>query len=304
MSHVHNANVILPPYPPSVPKPPNTGDIPDPPAPQPVRARTKRLAIVALVTGLLGLAVCAIGVAVMTGDEEGTTAAPVAEDGRASALRADDCFRGFRQQGAKIFAQAVPCTSPHEGEVKGKPVLPILDYPGDARLASEGEKACKVQSSSLYAAGRDGEFTLLVDRPDEKAWKSGEHAVTCLLRYTGGSKDFRLEGQSTSLGYLEAGDCVGTWHDTGEVDVVECTKKHEVQVLARMMLDGDREPDEEKVFALCAQRARKLFGAKAPADLVLRLGGPNKREWASGQHYALCLAANEKGALTRSVIPG
>lgn len=294
--------MILSPYAPSVTKPPNTDDVPDSPDPAPVRK--KRLAIVALVAGLLGLAVSAVGFAVTAGDGDGDAAAPVAESGRASALGEGDCFQGFRQQGTKIFARAVPCTSSHEGEVNGRPVLPILDYPGDERLAAEGEKACRVQSSSLYAAGRDGEFTLLVDRPDEKAWEGGEHAVTCLLRYTGGPKNFRLEGQSTSLAYLEAGDCVETWHDTGDVDVVECTKKHEVQVLAKITLDADREPDEEKVFTLCARQAKRIFGGNAPKDLLLRLGGPNKREWASGQHYALCLAAKEKGTLTRSVVSG
>jgi hypothetical protein len=258
------------------------------------------MAVAALALSTAWLVVGAVLLAVTSEDED--AAAPVAEGPRASALARGDCFDGFRQAGTKLFARAVPCTSPHEGEVGARPDLPILDYPGDARLAAEGEKACRVQASSLYAAGRDDEFTLYVGRPDKKAWEGGERTVTCLLRYTGGPKSFRLEGQSTPLNLLEAGNCVETWHDTGDVDVVECTKEHEVQVLARITLDGD-EPDEAEADVRCAERARRIFGADTPADLVLRLGGPNKREWAGGDKYALCLAVSRKGSLTRSVIP-
>lgn len=293
------------PYVPPVTMPSDTDDVPQPSdsAARPSSLRKKCLAVVALVTALLGLAVFA-AVLVATGGGKKAPATETAEGPRASALGEDDCFAGFRQEGTKMFARPVPCTSPHEGEVRARVDLPILDYPGDERLAAEGEKACRVQASSLYAADRDDEFTLLVDRPDRKTWESGVHAVTCLLRYTGGPKSFRLEGQSTPLNLLEAGNCVETWHDTGVVDVVECTKKHEVQVFAKLAVDGDKDPDEAEVFALCAERARRIFGGKPPAHLRLRLGGPNEREWAGGQHYALCLVASEKGPLTRSVIPG
>ncbi|MFB4309227.1 septum formation family protein [Actinomadura sp. GTD37] len=320
--------------------PPDTDDVsgsPEP-APPPAPARTNRFAIAALVTGLLGLVVFAIGFAVAAlvqaarrgekgrglavaalalstawlgvgaavlvvagGDEHPPARAD--EGPRASALSEDDCFAGFRQAGAKIFARAVPCTSAHEGEVHAKQALTILDYPGDGRLAVEGQKACRVQASSLYAAGRDDEFTLFVDRPDKKAWDSGDRLVTCLLRYTGGPKNFRLEGQWTSLTLLGAGDCVGTWNATGEVDVVECTQKHEAQVLARITLKDLKEPDEAEVYVLCAERARRILGRKPPARLELRLGGPDRREWASGDRYALCLLTAKRGKLTRSMIP-
>ncbi|WP_207939569.1 septum formation family protein, partial [Actinomadura darangshiensis] len=234
--------------------------------------------IAALVVGVVGLAGLACGLAFLGGGED---AAPQGAGGaRASALAEDACFTGFRQEGAKIFARAVPCTSAHEGEVHAKPDLPILDYPGDARLVAEGAKACRVQASSLYAAGRDDEFTLVVGRPGKKEWESGERAVTCLLRYAGGPKNFRLEGQWTPLNLLAEGDCVGTWKGTGDVDVVDCTKEHEVQVLAKLALTGAQDPDEADVYALCAQRARRVFGTDPPAHLLLRLGGPNGREWA------------------------
>lgn len=331
------------PYAPSVTMPPDTDGVPEPTDSTPqhaVPARTNRLAIIALVTGAVGLVAFAIGFAVaalvQTGrrGEKGRGLAAAAlvlsgvwlaaatvllvtaggnesekapgreeEGARASALAEGDCFTDFRQVGRNVFARAAPCTSSHQGEVAGKPDLPILDHPGDERLAAEGEKACRIRASSLYAAGRDDEFTLFIDRPDKKAWERGERAVTCLLRYTGGPKNFRLEGQWTSLAFLVAGDCVGTWNATGEVDVVECTKKHEVQVFARLTMKGEKGPDRARVYARCAERASRIFGQNPPAHLLLRIGGPTQREWASGKRYALCLAASKRGSLTRSVIP-
>ncbi|MFG2090683.1 MULTISPECIES: septum formation family protein [unclassified Spirillospora] len=298
------------------------------------------MAIIALVTGAAGLVAFAVGFAVAAlvqagrrgekgrglavaalavsgvwlvaatflliaagGDDDEEASAREVEGPRASALADEDCFTDFRQAGTKFFARAVPCTSSHQGEVVAKPDLPILDYPGDGRLAAEGEKACRVQASSLYAAGRDDEFTLVVARPDKKAWDSGERAVTCLLRYTGGPKNFRLQGVWHSLSLLVTGQCVGTWRDTGVVDVVECTKKHEVQVFARLTLKGKKAPDQVKVYARCAERARRIFGRNPPAHLLLRIGGPNLREWGSGEKYAVCLVADKNGPLTRSVIP-
>lgn len=261
------------------------------------------LAVAALIVSGVWLAAATVLLVAAVGDEDGDAAVRGAEGPRASALGEQDCFTDFRQAGARFFARAAPCTSSHQGEIVARPVLPILDYPGDRRLAAEGEKACRVQASSLYAAGRGDEFTMFVARPDEKEWASGERAVTCLLRYTGGPKNFRLEKHWSPLSLLAAGDCVGTWSDTGEVDVVDCTMKHEVQVVAKLTLENDKGPDEEKVYARCAERARKTLGSKPPAHLVLRLGGPNQREWASGEKYALCLVAGKDGLLTRSMIP-
>ncbi|MEU8120504.1 septum formation family protein [Spirillospora sp. NPDC049024] len=323
-------------------KPPDADDVPesaesDPPA---APARPNRSAVIALVTGAVGLVVIAIGFAVAAlvqtrrrgekgrglalaalavsavwlaavtvllvtigGDADEEPPARAAEGPRASALAEGDCYTDFRQAGAKVFARAGPCTRPHQGEVAAKPDLPVLDYPGDRRLAAEGEKACRVQSSSLYAAGRGDEFTLFVARPDKKEWESGERTVTCLLHYTGGPKDFRLEKQWSPRSLLAVGDCVGTWSDTAEVDIVDCTTEHEAQVFAKLTLQGEKGPDEEEVYARCAERARRIFGPKPPAHLLLRLGGPNEREWAGGEKYALCLVAGKDGPLRRSAVP-
>ncbi|MEV0666459.1 hypothetical protein ACIBI3_20480 [Actinomadura luteofluorescens] len=56
------------------------------------------------------------------------------------------------------------------------------------------------------------------------------------------------------------------------------------------------------MYARCGERARRILGSNPPGHLVLRLGGPDKREWASGEKYALCLVRSKNGSLTRSVI--
>jgi hypothetical protein len=220
----------------------------------------------------------------------------------ASALNKGDCFNELRQVGTTVLVEAASCTFSHQGEVIGKPTLPILDYPGDGRLVTEGEKACRVEASTLYAAGIGNEFTLVIGRPSKKAWEGGQHTVTCLLRYTGGPKDFRLEGQWTSINLLTEGDCLETWSDKRTMNVVDCTRKHKAQVLAKIDLTSEKNSDEGLIYAICAEQARRLPGP-LPSSHQLRLGGPTKREWASGQHYALCLAVSKDAPTTSSLLP-
>jgi hypothetical protein len=157
--------------------PPDIDDASEPtePAQGSSPARTNRLAITALITGVIGLAVIAIGLAVAalfqmgrrgergralafaalavsgcwlaaatallvsTRGDEGSPAPEAQVEGPlASALNKGDCFNELRQVGTTVLVEAASCTFSHQGEVIGKPTLPILDYPGDGRLVTEG----------------------------------------------------------------------------------------------------------------------------------------------------------------------
>ncbi|TDB97289.1 hypothetical protein E1266_06985 [Actinomadura sp. 7K534] len=183
------------------------------------------------------------------------------------------------------------------------PVLPAVRYPGEERLAADAQSACRREASSLYEDGRGDEFTLVVDRPDRRAWEGGDHTVTCLLRYSDGAKMYVLANAPRMTSELAAGDCVGTWSDSGSVELVDCDQKHEVQVFARITLKQEKYPDHAQVLTLCAERARKVFGTDPPKDLLLRYTGPDELEWARGQRHVVCLVTSRKGRLSRSLVP-
>ncbi|MEU8309830.1 septum formation family protein [Actinomadura sp. NPDC048955] len=259
------------------------------------------LAVAALVMSGAWLTAGAVLLSVAAGN--GENRGPETGGPRASALSAGDCFINFRREGAKVFAQAAPCEKLHQGEVLAVPVLPAVRYPGEERLAADAQGACRREAAPLYEAGRGEEFTLVVDRPDRRAWEGGDHAVRCLLRYSDGAKMYILSNAPRMTSELAAGDCVGTWSDSGSVELVDCDQKHEVQVFARVTLKQEKYPNDAQVLTLCADRARKVFGTAPPKDLLLRYAGPDELEWARGQRDAVCLVTSRKGRLSRSLVP-
>lgn len=324
--------MILPPYPPSVTLPPDTDEIPAPAA-----ARTSRLAITALATAAAGLvvlapafavaallrarrraekgsglalaalalslawSVAAAALLVTTGGGEDARTRETGEP-RASTLEVGDCFEGFRQEGPKIFARAVPCTAVHQGEILAEPKLAMRSYPGEERLAAEAKKVCREQASSLYAAGHGGDFLLHADRPGEAAWERGERRVTCLLRYADGAKSFVMKDAPKSEAQLVAGDCLERWSETVSLRVVDCATPHGAQVFAKLTPGGGEYPDAAAALARCSERARGVIGSDGPRDLLVRYAVPEEREWVLGERYVACLVLRKEGLLTRSLV--
>ncbi|WP_192808644.1 DUF4190 domain-containing protein [Actinomadura montaniterrae] len=222
--------------------PPDTGTAAAPPPPEPAAAfappppglpapgarRTNPFAIVALVTGLLGLVVFAIGFAVTAFVQTGrrgqkgkgfaaaglaasaawiTAAAlvlatgvldkadpgsdaPAAKGGkpRVTTLLAGDCFTGLEEDLNSVYVTKTPCTEPHEGEIGAVVTLPDLPYPGDTVLVTEATKECKDRTRFLMNNRYADDLELHIDRPRRAAWGKGRHDVTCVLRHTGPEK--------------------------------------------------------------------------------------------------------------------
>ena len=196
---------------------------PRPPTAVPVRRRTNRFAIVALVTGLLGLipvaASFAVAAFVRTGrrGEKGNglaagalavslawaiaiavvaavgppfpgASAPAARaDGKVpvGGMRPGDCFSGFEETPAGTVARPMPCTAPHQGEVGADAELPDIPYPGAQQTADRAWAVCRERTEFLERSRYGRDLQLHVVPPDEDDWKDGDRAARCVLRYTG-----------------------------------------------------------------------------------------------------------------------
>lgn len=216
----------------AAPPPPSAGPpgppLPADPSPAPGRRRTNRFAIAALVTGLLGLVVLAIGFAVtafvqagrrgekgralaaaglaasaawitaaalvlasgLLDDADGGDEEPAAKGGkpRVATLLAGDCFTGLEEDLNSVYVTKTPCTQPHEGEIGAVVTLADLPYPGDGTLVTEATKECKDRTRFLMNNRYSDDLELHIDRPRRAAWDKGHHDVTCVLRYTGPEK--------------------------------------------------------------------------------------------------------------------
>ncbi|MEU6745347.1 septum formation family protein [Spirillospora sp. NPDC046719] len=207
--------------------------------PVPGRRRTNRLAIVALLSGIAGLVVVAIGLAIAAlvqagrRDEKGrglavgalavsaawavaltaiavTSVLNTGHDGpeisatrngkpRVTTLGAGACFTGYEEDLNQIYAAIAGCTLPHEGEVGAQITLPDRPYPGDPVLLAEATGLCKARNANLLNNRLHDHIELHVDRPRRSTWEHGDHRVTCVLRYTG-SREL-----STPLSHLQWG---------------------------------------------------------------------------------------------------
>ncbi|WP_176402139.1 DUF4190 domain-containing protein [Actinomadura sp. BRA 177] len=246
-----------------------------------VRRRTNRFAIVAIVTGLLGLVLFAVGFAVAalvqigrrgekgTGLAIGGLAASVAwvaavaiavvlaggdatgarADGKVSVttMRPGDCFSGFEEAPAGIFVRPLPCTTPHQGEVSADGELPDMPYPGSEELRNRAWTVCRERTEFLEKSRFGHDLQLHVAPPDEEAWKDGSRTAKCVMRYTGsgllpGPLDQTMQTWSQHTSQLAPGDCIDEWSDTGGQPLVPCTTEHEYEVLATYTLPGGEYP--------------------------------------------------------------
>ncbi len=185
--------------------------------------RTNGLAVAALVTGLLGLVLFAVGfgiaalvqagrrgekgrglaaaglvaaavwtavfgvAAVMAAHRVEDTARRIDTHGKtwASDLRSGDCFNALEERSTRVLLMPSPCDRPHEGEIGAEVTLTASAFPGDRAVAEMARKECRERTGFLRQSAYGNRLELYADRPDEKAWKDGDRDVVCLLRYPG-----------------------------------------------------------------------------------------------------------------------
>jgi hypothetical protein len=276
--------------------------------PTAVRRRTNRFAVVALVTGLVGMAVFAVGFAIAAfvqinrrGEKGGGLAvaglaasaawvaaitvmavagmpenpagkAPASDFGqpRAATLKAGTCFIMFEDKGARIFMRAAPCKGAHEGEIGARATLRERPYPGDREVLAEAEKLCRDRTAFLEKTGRADDFRLYIDRPDKGTWDRGDRAATCVLRYIG-------------PGYLvlPIKDLLTGPRDYTDLVPGDCVKAWEES--GALSVVGCTEPHKMQVFAVFeldgdtfpSTREMDDRAGRGCAERALRIWGPH-----------------------------
>ncbi|CNG23060.1 Uncharacterised protein [Mycobacterium tuberculosis] len=198
----------------------------EPPGAEPpaaVRRPTNRFAVVALLTGLVGMVVLAVGFAVtalvQTGRRgekgrglaigglaaslvwiaaiaavvtvgplsSGSSGPGVRADGRVAVttMRPGDCFSELVETPDGMFVKPLPCTTPHQGELSASTELSDVPYPGEREARDRAWTACRERTGFLERSRYGKDLELRVAPPDEDAWKDGDRTARCLMRYTG-----------------------------------------------------------------------------------------------------------------------
>jgi hypothetical protein len=262
---------------------------PPAPGPAPAPRRTNRFAIVALLSGIFGLVVFAIGFAIAafvqagrrgekgkglaagglaasaawitaavlvlaTGVlESGIGDAPQSKGGkpRVTALLAGDCFTDLQDDRTSVYVTKTPCTRPHEGEIGAVVTLADAPYPGDATLLTEATKECRDKAGFLLKSRYSGHLELHIDRPRRAAWVKGHHDVICVLRYTGSEKL-----TSTLASALQ-----GNLQWTTQLRPGDCIKKW--SAADKQPLVECTEPHEYELFAVFTLQGNEYPGEKA-----------------------------------------
>ncbi|MFG2086766.1 septum formation family protein [Spirillospora sp. NPDC048824] len=83
------------------------------------------------------------------------------------------------------FVTAVPCTQPHDSEVIATSTLPEEPYPGDDAVEIAVTRLCNQQTLYLQKSRhfRDLRYHNLL--PDELSWENGDRKATCTAHYIG-----------------------------------------------------------------------------------------------------------------------
>nr|BFE34840.1 hypothetical protein GCM10010200_070910 [Actinomadura rugatobispora] len=210
--------------------PPPASPLPPPAAGQPAPApheprRTNRFAIVALVTGLLGLILFAVGFGIAAlvqigrrGERGkglaigglvaagaylvagfaalavlvGATAADEADGGGSSAFqlypKPGQCF-DFHGQGDTPETRVVACQRPHDAEMVLTFTFPKGDWPGEQEVSRRATEGCaqRVQARfSTHSPVENGEVNALY--PRQFSWRVGDRRVHCAIAAVQGQK--------------------------------------------------------------------------------------------------------------------
>ncbi|MFD0686650.1 septum formation family protein [Actinomadura fibrosa] len=284
--------------------------------------RTNRLAITALVIGLLAVTFLAVGAAVLALDMR-ESPGPVRDSaGRitkarevpVTTLRKGDCFTGFTETAPARTVRSMPCTEPHDGEVVDEKQLAAGPYPGEQAVTFQASQACKGWLKKFQTSRVRDDLSAFNTEPERDSWKDGDREVLCTLHYTGPGAlgtplESTLDKSLKEVTGLRPGDCLPDIEGWSAVArTVACTEPHLYEVITLFELPdgpyaGDA-PTKRRAAVGCTRLLRAAFKRDRPPVAMSGVAWPPEEwQWDEGTRTAICLARPSKGRLNRSVMP-
>ncbi|QFG25691.1 DUF4190 domain-containing protein [Actinomadura sp. WMMB 499] len=334
---------------------------PEPPSPEPPR-RMDRTAVIALVTGLLGLVPVALGFAVaslvrlrrgtqrgralavaalaasLTWTVAGTLVAVLSASGSSlernesgtitvageapfAELQEGDCFTGYdpmtpvEELGTVL---AVPCTTPHTGEIIARIPLP------DDAIPDTPDVLCTGRYTYLRKSRAHERLEPYFGVPAAGRGQGRERWIVCAQHLPEGELRTPLaatvDHSLKTYEQLTPGTCVRSWTLERPIvtSVVPCGEPHWNEVFAtyEISLDGTYAPGSlppypfgevlyPEALGRCSAEAGSLF-RKVPPKPGLEIDAvlPHQAEWSIGILTVLCTVRATGEGMQGSIMPG
>ncbi|MDN5754303.1 MAG: septum formation family protein [Arthrobacter sp.] len=122
----------------------------------------------------------------------------IAEKAPASQFEVGDCLAEFSSPLEP--ATIVTCSTPHAAQLIGLETLEDVPFPGDPRVTTKAEEACRAIELDPEAA-LEGNWNYAFSRPSSGTWEAGDRSVACFLA---------LEEGTTTVSLLPASETTST----------------------------------------------------------------------------------------------
>lgn len=118
----------------------------------------------------------------------------IAEQAPASQFEVGDCLTEFTSP--LDTATIVACSTAHTAQLIGIETLDDVPFPGDPRVTTKAEEACRAIKLDPTAS-LEGTWNYAFSRPSSGTWEAGDRSVACFLA---------LEEGTTTVSLLPAPD--------------------------------------------------------------------------------------------------
>lgn len=108
----------------------------------------------------------------------------IAEHAPPHQFEVGDCLADFTSP--LETATIVTCSTPHEAQLIGVETLDDVPYPGDPRVTSKAEEACRAIRLDPETA-LEGSWNYAFSRPSSGTWEAGDRSVACFLALEDGT---------------------------------------------------------------------------------------------------------------------
>ncbi|MGO2532826.1 septum formation family protein [Arthrobacter rhombi] len=113
----------------------------------------------------------------------------IAEMAPATQFEVGDCLTEFSSPLEP--ATIVTCSTPHAAQLIGLETLDDVPFPGDPRVTSKAEEACRAIKLDP-AAALEGTWNYAFSRPSAGTWEAGDRSVACFLALEEGTTTVSL----------------------------------------------------------------------------------------------------------------